>query len=198
MANGDDLPLSLEITWQLASTTQHLVAGDPDETTISLFTFQPDDETLTAEFPGQHLVFLKVTVSISPTAFPPGTSPVAASALGEGIPCYHMLLDMTVRKKSGELGTDRPYFHTAAPLRRQMLQTGVIGTDLFEGEANSQFIGRSGSQVHETTDSHSVTKSRSGGFSVLGIGVSARFSTTDVSGSRDVTQVTDTTTREAS
>ena len=198
MANGDDLPLSLEIPWQLASTTQHLVAGDPDETTISLFTFQPDDETLTAEFPGQILVFLKVTVSISPAAFPPGTSPVAASALGEGIPCYHVLLDMSVRKKSGELGTDRPYFHTAAPLRRQMLQTGVIGTDLFEGEANSQFIGRSGSQVHETTDSHSATKSRSGGFSVLGIGVSARSSTTDVTGTRDVTQVTDTTTREAS
>jgi len=198
MANGDELPLSLEIPWRLASTTQHLVAGDPDETTISLFTFQPDDETLTAEFPGQSIAFLKTTVSISPAAFPPGTAPAAASALGEGIPCYHVLLDMKVRKKSGELGTDRPYFHTAAPLRRQMLQSGVIGTDLFEGEANSQFIGRSGSQVHETTDSHSTTSSRSAGFSVLGIGISGRSSTTDVSGSRDVTQVTDTTTREAS
>ena len=171
MANEDNLPLPLEIPWRLASTTQHLTAGEPDETTISLFTYQPDDATLTSEFPGQSLVFLKVTVSISPAAFPPGTSPVAASALGEGIPCYHVLLDMKVRKKSGQLGTDRPYFHAAAPLRRQMLQTGVIGTDLYEGEANSQFIGRSGSQVHETTDSHSATSSRSGGIALLGIGL---------------------------
>ena len=67
---------------------------------------------------------------------------------------------------------------------------GVIGTDLFEGEANSQFIGRSGSQVHEATSSHTRTSSRAGGINVLGIGVSGRSSTTDVTGTRDVTQVT--------
>ncbi len=198
MATQDELQLPLEIPWQLASTTQHLTAGEPDETTISLFTFQPKDESLTSEFPGQQLVFLKVTVSISPAAFPPGVAPPAAAALGEGIPCYHVLLDMKVRKETGELGTAQPYFHAAAPMRRQMLMTGVIGTDLFEGEANSQFIGKSGSQVHEATGSHTSTSSQSGGLSVLGIGLSARSSTTDVTGSRDVTQVSDTTTREAS
>lgn len=198
MAAGDDLPLSLEIPWRLASTTQLLTAGEPDETTITLFTFRPDDKDLLGAFPGQSIVFLKVAVSISPAAFPPGTAPPIASALGEGIPCFHMLLDLNVRKENGQLGTDRPYFHAAAPLRRQMLQTGVIGTDLFEGEANSQFVGRSGSQVHEATSSHTRTSSRAGGINVLGIGVSARTSTTDVTGTRDVTQVTDTTTREAS
>ena len=198
MANGDDLPPPLEIPWRLASTTQLLTAGEPDETTISLFTFQPVDEVLTSQFPDQSLVFLKVTVSISPAAFPPGTSPVAASALGEGIPCYHVLLDMKVRKGTGELGTFRPYFHAAAPLRRQMLQTGVIGTDVFEGESDGQFMGKSGSQMYETSDSHSATSSRSAGFSLLGVGLSGRTSTTDVTSSRDVTQVSDTTTREAS
>jgi hypothetical protein len=198
MATQDALNLPLEIPWQLASTTQHLVAGEPDETTISLFTFQPKEENLTSEFPGQQLVFLKATVSISPAAFPPGVAPPAAAALGEGIPCYHVLLDMKVRKKSGELGTDRPYFHAAAPMRRQMLMTGVIGTDLFEGEASSQFIGKSGSEVHEATRSHTGTSSLSGGLSVLGVGLSGRTSTTDVNGSRDVTQVSDTTNRDAS
>ena len=198
MANGDELPLSLEIPWRLASTTQLLTGGEPDETTISFFTFRPDDQDLLSGFPGQSIVFLKVTVSISPAVFPPGTAPPAASALGEGIPCFHVLLDLQVRKENGQLGTDRPYFHAAAPLRRQMLQTGVIGTDLFEGEANSQFVGRSGSQVHEATSSHTRTSSRSGGVNILGIGVSGRSSTTDVTGTRDVTQVTDTTTREAS
>lgn len=198
MADEDNLPPPLEIPWRLASTTQLLTAGEPDETTISLFTFQPDDEVLTSRFPDQSLVFLKATVSISPAAFPPGTSPVAASALGEGIPCYHVLLDMKVRKGTGELGTDRPYFHAAAPLRRQMLQTGVVGNDVFEGESDGQFMGKSGSQMYETANSNSTTSSRSSGFSLLGIGASGRTSTTDVSSSRDVTQVSDTTTREAS
>jgi hypothetical protein len=198
MANGDDLQLPIEIPWQLASTTQHLTAGEPDETTISLFTFQPDDPDLAAKFPDQTLIFLKVSASISPAAFPPGTAPAAASALGEGIPCYHVLLDMKVRKGDGTLGTDRPYFHAAAPLRRTMLQSGVVGSDIYEGESDAQFFGKSGSQVHETTDSHSRTSSLSGGISLFGIGVSSRTSTTDVTGSRDVTQVSDTTTRDAS
>ena len=80
MANEDELPLSLEIPWRLASTTQLLTGGEPDETTISFFTFRPDDQGLLSRFPGQSIVFLKVTVSISPAAFPPGTAPPAASA----------------------------------------------------------------------------------------------------------------------
>ena len=105
---------------------------------------------------------------------------------------------MKVRKGTGELDTDRPYFHAAAPLRRTMLQSGVVGTDLFEGEANAQFIGKSGSHLHETTDSHSRTSSSAFGASLLIAGISGRTSTTDVTGSRDVTQVADTTTRDAS
>jgi hypothetical protein len=198
MANGDDLLPPLEIAWRLASTTQLLTAGEPDQTTISFFTFQPDDEVLTSKFPNETLIFFKTTVSISPATLPPGVSPVAAGVLGEGIPCFHILLDMKVRKGTGELGTDRPYFHAAAPLRRQMLQTGVIGADVFEGEFDNQFMGKSGSQMFETSTSNSTTSSRSASSSFLGSTLSARTSTTDVAGSRDVTQLSDTTTREAS
>jgi len=198
MATVDDLFPPLEIPWRLASTTQLLVAGEPDQTTITFFTFQPDDEVLTSQFPDETLVFLKTTVTISPATLPPGTSPLAATALGEGIPCFHVLLDLKVTKGTGELGTNRPYFHAAAPLRRQMLQTGVIGTDVFEGESDNQFMGKSGSQMFESASSNSRTTSQSAGLSVLGFGLSSRRSTTDVTSSRDVTQFSDTTTRDAS
>ena len=90
----------------------------------------------------QRLIFLKFTVSVSPATIP-GLPPV--TALGEGVPCLHLLLDLRIRKKSGELGTIRPYFHAAAPMHRSIVQTGVVGVDTFEGESDEQSIGRSGS-----------------------------------------------------
>ena len=195
---ADDLPIPIEIPWQLASTTQPLVAGQPSDTAISLFTFEPDAEEIGKDFPDQRVIFLKVTTTVSPAPFPPDAGPIVASMLGEGVPCYHAQLDMVVRKKSGELGTIRPYFHAAAPLRREMLQTGVIGGESFEGVSDHQAIGRSASQVNETTQSHASTASVSAGGSFLGIGASASLSSTNVSGRRTVDQVSDTTTRDAS
>lgn len=195
---ADDLPVPIEIPWQLAATTQALVAGQPADTAASLFTFEPDAEATSKDFPDQRLIFLKATTTISPAAFPPGTAPVAASMLGEGVPCYHAQLDMIVRRKDGGLGTIRPYFHAAQPLRREMQQSGVIGGENFEGVADHQAIGRSASQVHETSQSHASTSSVSAGGSFLGFGASASFTATDVSGRRTVEQVSDTTTREAS
>ena len=67
MANEDDvLPPAIEIPWRLASTTLPFNNTGPDQTSISLFTFQPDDEDLTATFPDERLVFIKVTTSIAP------------------------------------------------------------------------------------------------------------------------------------
>ena len=130
----DSLPLPIEIPWKLASTTQPLAAGEPAQTSLSLFFFEPDEELLTSQFPDEKLVFLKVTASISPASFPASLSRVAASFLGEGIPCFHLLLDLKVRNAAGELGTIRPYFHAAAPLDRRMVQTGVVGVEAYEGE----------------------------------------------------------------
>lgn len=61
MADEEVLPPPLEIPWKLASTTQPLSAGEPDETAIALFTFEPDDEEITGRFPDQRLVYLKFT-----------------------------------------------------------------------------------------------------------------------------------------
>ena len=196
---AEDLPLPLEIPWKLASTTQPLAAGDPEQTSISIFFHEPDDEVLTSTFPDDRIVYLKFTVSISPATIP-GVPPVAA--LGEGVPCFHMLLDLKVRRASGELGTIRPYFHAAAPMQRTMLQTGVVGLDTFEGESDEQSMGKSGSQMYESTSSRARTRSASAGASFgiggFSIGGSVRSTTTDVSGSRAVSQFVDTTSRQAS
>jgi hypothetical protein len=193
------LPLPLEIPWQLASTTQPLAAGDPDQTSISLFHFEPTDDTLTSAFPDQRLVFLKFTVTVSPATIP-NSAPV--SELGEGVPCLHVLLDLKIRKKSGELGTIRPYFHAAAPMHRTMLQTGVVGAESFEGEADQQSMGRSGSQMNESssTRARTTTASVGGGFGIGGfsVGGSVSSTSTSVSGSRSVSQQIDTTQRQAS
>ena len=109
----------LEIPWRLAATTQPLVAGEPAETAISLFFFEPAAEDVPEGLAAdERLVYLKFTTSISPAAFPPGTPPGAGGALGVGVPCFHVQLDLKVHKPSGELGTIRPYFHAAALCRR--------------------------------------------------------------------------------
>jgi hypothetical protein len=194
-----ELPLPVEIPWRLAATTQPLVAGHPEETAISLFVFEPDDEALADLFPDERLVYLKFTVTVSPAAIP-NAPPVAA--LGEGVPCLFLRLDVKIRNREGELGTIRPYFHAASPVHRTMVQTGIVGADAFEGESDELSIGRSGSQMHESSSNRTRTTSAglNAGFGIGGfsIGGSVRTTSTDVTGSRSVTQQVDTTQRQAS
>ena len=192
----------LDIPWQLASTTQPLAAGEPAETALSLFFFEPDDATLSARFPGQRLVFVKLTASVGPAAFPASLSRVAAAFLGEGIPCMHLLLDLKVSDGAHTPDSVRPYFHAAAPLNRRMVQTGVVGGDAYEGEAESQAFGKSGMQMRESLRSHSssTTAGASAGIGIgpISIGGSVSNTTTDVASSRALSQVVDTTARQAS
>jgi hypothetical protein len=194
-----ELPLPVEVPWNLAATTQLLVTGGPEETTLSLFTFEPDAADLTSAFPNERIIYLRFAVTLSPARIP-GVPPTAA--LGEGAPCLFSRLDVTVRDASGETGTIRPYFHTAAPLHRSMVQTGIVGADAFEGESDQLSVGRSGSQMYESSSSHARTLSGSLGASVgigpVSIGGSVRSTSTDVNASRSVTQQIDTTQRQAS
>lgn len=193
-------PMSIEIPWRLVSTTQPLAAGEPDQTSVSMFVFEPDDHKLTSEFPRDRLIYIKFIVSVSAASIL-NAPPVAA--LGEGIPCFHLKLDLKIRKASGDVGTIRPYFHSAAPLHRTMIQTGVVGIDLFEGEADAQMIGKSGSQMYESSSSRSRTTTGAFGESfgipfIGGISASVRSTATDISAQRRVSQVVDTTQRQAS
>ena len=158
----DDTPLPpVEIPWSLAATTQPLAHVEPNQTSISLFVFKPDDDKLIGKFPGERLIYLKFTVSVSPASIPSGP----LGNLGEGVPCFHLLLDLRVRKSDGSIGTIRPYFHSAAPLHRTMVETGLVGIDIFEGESDLQSMGKSGSQMYESSSSHSRTTTAGGGAS---------------------------------
>lgn len=198
---ADEPKMPLEIPWKLASTTQPLAAGDPAQTAMSLFFFVPDTDDLMEESSNERIVFVKVTATISPASFPANVSAVANEFLGEGVPCMHVLLDLQVRKAGSSGGTTRPYFHAAAPLNRRMIQSGIIGLDAFEGEAEAQFIGKSGSQMYESLRSNSSTTSvgASAGFGIgpISIGGSVRNTSTNVSSDRAVSQVIDTTNRQA-
>jgi len=195
----------LEIPWKLAATTQPLAAGEPAQTALSLFFFEPDDAALIGAFPDERIVFVKLTASVSPASIPPSLSPVAAAFLGEGVPCMHLLLDLKVSAPDHAPGTVRPYFHAAAPLNRRMVQTGVVGGDAYEGESEALAIGKSGTQMRESLRSHAstTTASASAGIGVgigpVSIGASGGVSntTTDLTSSRAVSQVVDTTQRQA-
>lgn len=199
----EKLSLPEEIPWKLVSTTQPLSNDDPDQTTISMFVFIPDEDKLSHKFHKERLVYVKFTVSVSPANIP-DAPPV--TALGEGVPCFHLKLDLKVRKASGGPDTIRPYFHYAAPIHRTMVQSGVVGVQLFEGEADAQFMGKSGSQMYESSSSRSRTTSEEAslglGVPVLGalvsVGGSIRNTSTSVSAQRAVSQIVDTTEHQAS
>ena len=133
MADDTSVP-PIEIPWKLAATTQPLSAGEPAQTAITLFFFEPDAAALTSAFPDERLVFVKFTASVSPASFPTALSRIAASFLGEGIPCMHLLLDLKVRKATGELDTIRPYFHAAAPLARRQSRGDCHAADQCAGK----------------------------------------------------------------
>ena len=98
---ADELPLPLEIPWRLASTTLPLRGRGRIERR-SLFararrrgSWRPP--------PDEQLVYLKFTASILPASFP--ESRIASMFLGEGVPCFHLRLDLRVRNAAGDLGT---------------------------------------------------------------------------------------------
>lgn len=191
----------IEIPWQLASTTQVLSSKKlPTEaTTISLFTYVPKLESLSENYPNDRLVYFKISVSISPDL----EFDWPFLAFTSSNPIYHVILDLKITPRPEAEGGIRPYFLSAAPLRRTMLETGIVGVQAFEGESNGLAIGKSGSELHESfrTSTDVSTSSVGGGFSLggyLNIGASKSGSTTTTTANRDVVQVLDTTTREAS
>jgi hypothetical protein len=116
MPEENSLSIPVEIPWRLASTTQHLKEGFPDDTTISIFFYEPATESLREDYPDERLVYLKLTVSISPCqSGREGASELARNHLGGGLPVLHALLDVAVTPDPFQTGGIRPYFHAARP-----------------------------------------------------------------------------------
>jgi hypothetical protein len=196
----DALPIPLEIPWRLAASTQTLREGFPTDTTIALFAYEPQSPTLAADYPGERLIYLKLTVTVSPCQVDSSALPEwARSLLAGGQPVLHLVLDVGVTPVPFATGGIRPYFHAAAPLRRSMIETGIVGHEIFEGEADALSVGKSASQVYETVGSKVTTnkKGSSGGLPGIFDVDKSRVETT-VDSTRSVEQFQETVNRDAS
>jgi hypothetical protein len=209
MANGE-LPIPIEVPWKLASTTQALTNEGAEPATVSLFYYEPQLESFALDYPDERLVYFKFTVSISPLRFLEELFPSPdLTGLDNFVPVHHVVLDLKVTPQPHKIGGIRPYFHAAAPLHRSMVQTGVIGYELYEGESDGVSIGKSGSQLHETLSSKTKTKTSQSGAGAVGMipapvpmpvsaSTSSSASTTTVDSERNVDQFLETTNRDAS
>jgi len=196
MVDESVLPIPIEVPWQLAGTTLSLEDDAPQSgaTSLSLFTYTPNLSTLGGDYPHDYLVYLKLSASISPDHVP-GPDPVRR-LFDEVIPVSHLVVDIRVRPRPA--GGGRPYFLAAAPVRRSMIESGIVGGGAFEGESDALAVGRSGSQIHESFRTAAATDTSSQGFSVGPFAAGTGTTTGMVSGERDVVQQVDTTQRIAS
>lgn len=210
MAEEPGLPLPLDIPWQLLSRRGPDSPQDP--TSLATFVYLPRLEELDAAYPDDRLIYFKFTASVFPFRLDvPSESPFGV--FDEAFaPVWRLVFDVQIRPRGTPVPRGlKPYFLSASPTRRAMVETGVVGDHLTEGESDEVAIGRSGAHLIEGF--HSTTKTRSfgmggvfglgglaGGFLPIGGGLGGSFSkgTSSTSGGREVTESVDTTTREAS
>lgn len=201
----DDLTVPLDIPWQLLSRRGPDASEDP--TSIVTFVYMPKLPELDAQYPNDRLVYFKFSVSVFPFNLDlPRAAPF--DVLDEAFaPVWRMGLDIEIAAKESAPPNMKPYFLSAAPTRRAIIETGVVGDHVTEGESDEVAIGRSGSHLIEGF--HSTTKTRKFGiggaigglgfgFLPMGGGLSYSRGSTSISGGREVSEQLDTTSRHAS
>ncbi len=155
MPESDFFPIPEEIPWKLAATNQILRVGEPEDATISIFYYDPFLESLETNYPDERLVYLKFTLTIIPPLVGEETyGSIATRFLKAVVPVRHLMFDVGIMPEPFRTGAIRPYFHTAAPLRRTMIETGLVGRWVAEDETKSMSMGKSGSQLLETVSSY--------------------------------------------
>ncbi len=206
MTEENDLRLPLDIPWQLLSRRGPDSPEDP--TSLATFVYIPVLPELDATYPDDRLVYFKFTASVFPFHLDvPKAAPF--DLFDEAFaPVWRMVLDVEITpKRPPPTPGLKPYFLSAAPARRAVVETGVVGDYLTEGESDEVAIGRSASHLVEGF--HSTTKTRKFGiggalgglaFGVLPIGGGLSYSrgSTSISGGREVTEQLDTTNRQSS
>ncbi len=203
----ETFPIPVEIPWQLLKTN-YVFSPDKgpehDTTAISVFTYFPKLRNLELDYPDDRLVYLKFTASVSPysttgTFFQTAFSPkdIMLEFLTVGNPIWRLILDVSITVPGAQEVGQKPFFIAASPIRRAMLETGIVGSQTFEGESNSHAVGKSGSQLYESSGSPEVRTSGWGlDFGVFGY--SSTSTETKGRSTHDVKQFVDTTQRNAS
>ena len=165
MAEENDLTVPLDIPWQLLS--RRGPDSDEDPTSIATFVYIPLLPDLDAKYPDDRLVYFKFSVSVFPFRLDVPRVPPAEVFDEAFAPVWRMVLDVEITPKTAPPAPRfKPYFLSAAPTRRAMVETGVVGDYLTEGESDEVAIGRSGSHLIEGF--HSTTKTRKFGIGALG------------------------------
>ena len=131
MPSADEL---LEIPWKRACTSQGPDQNGPKDTTLSVYYYQPKLDHLQQNYSDQRFVYFKFIASVSPVQLTEGPF----GAVAEALPVWQLLLDAQVTA-AGEGGN--PYIHAAAPTRRTMIETGMVGASAYEGESNGLAVG---------------------------------------------------------
>jgi hypothetical protein len=206
MPDQDDLALPLDIPWQLLSRRGPESPEDP--TSLATFVYVPQLPEVDEAYPLDRLIYFKFTASLFPFRLDLRTEE-SFQVLDEAFaPVWRLILDVQIRPRQAPATPGlKPYFLSAAPTRRAVIETGVVGDHLTEGESDEVAIGRSGSHLIEGF--HSTTKTRKFGIGAaagglikgvvpIGGGISYSGSTTSISGGREVSEQVDTTMREAS
>lgn len=194
---ADPVP-PIEIPWQLSATTRRLGETNLASPTISLFTYWPTlPEEIAAAYRGERLLYLKFVISVSPLLSGAMVDDEeVAEFLDELLirPVKRLVFDLKIWRGDESRSDDiKPYFIAAAPLRREMVESGVVGAETFSGESSSVSVGKSFSTFHEDFTTSSTTDT--GGWN---LGLFAGNSTqSTISGSRDTSRTLDITNREA-
>ena len=204
----DDLTVPIDVPWQLLSRRGPDSAEDP--TSIATFIYVPKLPQLDEQYPDDRLVYFKFSVSIFP--FPPELPRFTPlNVLDEAVsPVWRLAFDVEITPATEAPRALKPYFLSASPTRRALVETGIVGDYATEGESDEVAIARSGAHLIEGF--HSTTKTRKWGVGglvgaggLLGpvplggvIGGSYSRSTTSISGGREVSEQLDTTNRQSS
>lgn len=206
MADDTNLTAPVDIPWQLLSRRGPDSAED--QTSIATFVYIPPLPESESDYPDDRIVYFKFSVSVFPFRLNlPRVAPF--EVFDEAFaPVWRMILEVEITSNA-EAPAKRlkPYFISAAPTRRAMVETGVVGDYFTEGESDEVAVGRSSSHLIEGF--HSTTKTRkfgvgamAGGLAfgkaLIGGSLSYSRSTTSISGGREVSEQLDTTNRQAS
>ena len=205
MADETDLSVPIDVPWQLLS--RRGPDSPEDQTSIATFVYIPPLPELDAKYPDDRLVYFKFSVSVFPFRLDVPRVPPFEVFDEAFAPVWRMILEVEItRRGEAEPRGFKPYFLSAAPTRRAMVETGVVGDYFTEGESDEVAISRTGSHLIEGF--HSTTKTRKFGVGAMGGGIVGGFlvggsasysrSTTSISGGREVSEQLDTTNRQAS
>jgi hypothetical protein len=202
MPDESDLTVPADVPWRLLSRRGPDSAEDP--TSLATFAYVPLLPELDATYPEERLVYFKFSASVFPFRVDlPRVPPL--DVFDEAVaPVWRMVLDVRMTGRDGPATPGlKPYFLSAAPTRRALIETGVVGDYLTEGESDEVAVGRSGSHLIEGFHSTTKTRKFGGGISlgvpgVIGGSVSRSGGVTSISGGREVSEQVDTTVRQAS